>query len=92
MTATLWEWPNARELIASLPLEEYFPGEKPAPGSLVRLWTWLELPGGGEVIPRHHAELQQPPKPSQDERERLRKLLDSLGVPTVTMGGDDTEA
>jgi hypothetical protein len=75
--ATVWERPSGREATTALSIEEQLGGRRPPPGSLLRLWTWVELPGGGEQVPRLEVEVE-PPRVEEPERQRLRALVESL--------------
>jgi hypothetical protein len=75
--ATVWECPSGREALATLAVAQDFKGETPTPGSLLRIWTWVELPGHGECT--EHREVRvKPPELSAEERQELRAFLDEL--------------
>lgn len=50
--ATLWERPGGQELAASFQWETRWSERPPVEGDLLRVWTWLELPGGGQIDER----------------------------------------
>lgn len=75
--ATVWERPSGREASTALSLDEHLGGRRPPPGSLLRLWTWVELPGGGEQVPRLEVKVELP-RLEESERQRLRVLVESL--------------
>lgn len=75
--ATVWERPSGREASTTLSVRKNLGGQPPPPGSLLRIWTWLELPGGGEQVSRLKVEVE-PPRLSEPEREKLREVLESL--------------
>lgn len=73
----LWEWPSGRELVATFSAAQHLAGEPPNPGSMLRIWTWLELPGNGREVSRHRVECE-PKILSEEERSRLRAELEAL--------------
>lgn len=75
--ATVWECPSGREALATLSVAQDFQGEAPAPGSLLRIWTWLELPEPGRCIERREVQVK-PIELSAEEREELRAFLEEL--------------
>ena len=77
--ATVWECPSGREALATLSVAQDFHGEAPTPGSLLRIWTWLELPGDGECIERREVQVK-PVELSTRERQELQAFLDELGA------------
>ena len=81
LTVRMWEWPSGRETLASLSADEHLEGPRPRPGDLLHVWTWIELPGSGEVDRRVAVQLEKP-RLEEQEREALRRLLDSLGEGT----------
>jgi hypothetical protein len=85
---TVWERPSGREASVSLSVENQLEGRRPAPGSLLRLWTWLELPGGDERVPRLKVEVESP-RLDEPERQRLRTLVETLKHEVTERGGHD---
>jgi hypothetical protein len=75
--ATVWERPSGREATATLSIPKDLGGRRPPLGSLLRIWTWVELPGGGAQVPRLQVEIERP-RLSETERQKLRASLDSL--------------
>jgi hypothetical protein len=86
--ATVWERPSGREASVTLSVKDQLKGQRPAPGSLLRLWTWLELPGGDERVPRLKVEVE-PPRVDERERQRLRELVETLKHEVAERGGHD---
>ncbi len=78
VVALLWEYPSGRESLATLSVQADFEGEPPPPGSLLRIWTWVELPGDGGQFPRRKVELQVPVL-SDAAQEELEEFLATLG-------------
>lgn len=78
--ATLWERPSGREASTTLSVKEQLRGEAPAPGSLLRIWTWVELPGNGEQRPRLKVEVERV-QLDESERSELLALARSLEEP-----------
>ncbi|KFA93010.1 hypothetical protein Q664_12070 [Archangium violaceum Cb vi76] len=75
--ATVWERPSGREASVTLSVQEQLKGQRPAPGSLLRLWTWLELPGEGEQVPRLEVVVESS-RLDAPGRQRLRELVETL--------------
>lgn len=57
ITVTLWEYPSGRELSAVLGIDAHLEGHTPREGQRIRVWTWMEYPGGGKRRPRVLVEL-----------------------------------
>lgn len=74
---TVWERPSGREATTALSVEEHLGGRRPPVGSLLRLWTWLELPGEGKQVERLRVEVQ-PPRLDESERQWLRGVVAEL--------------
>lgn len=85
---TVWERPSGREASVTLSVEKELKGQRPAPGSLLRLWTWLELPGGDERVPRLQVEVESS-RLDEPERQRLRALVETLKHEIAERGGHD---
>lgn len=75
--ATLWERPSGREASTTLSVATDLSGTSPPLGSMLRIWTWMELPGGGQEVARLKVEVTAP-RPSEVEREVLLELAKSL--------------
>jgi len=75
--ATLWERPSGREASTTLSVETDLGGTSPPPGSMLRIWTWMELPGEGQEVARLKAEVDAP-RPNAAERQALLELARSL--------------
>lgn len=76
---TLWESPSGRALYGSLPPlppHERL-GPEPSPGDRLRIWTWRELPGAGEVVPRRFVQVERR-ELTEQERDALRRLAEEL--------------
>lgn len=89
VVATVWERPSGREAATVLSVPEHFQGQPPPPGSLLRIWTWVELPGGGQQIPRHEVKVERPHL-NEQQRAELRELLDSLQATAPETDEDET--
>ncbi|WP_309896699.1 hypothetical protein [Archangium sp.] len=87
--ALAWEYPSGRESLATLSVRDDFGGEPPVPGSLLRIWTWVELPGGDERQPRRKVEVEQPHL-SDSARDELKAFLQSLENEDLERTGDET--
>jgi hypothetical protein len=87
--ATIWERPSGREASTTLSVQTQLNGQCPPPGSLLRLWTWLELPGGGEQVSRLKVEVE-PPRLDELERQRLRALVETLKHEAPERGEHET--
>jgi hypothetical protein len=87
--ALLWEYPNGRESLTSLSVRRDFGGEPPAPGSLLRIWTWVELPGEGQHLARRKIEVKAPVL-SEAARAELEAFLATLDVDGVELEADET--
>lgn len=86
--ATIWERPSGREASTMLSVQKDLKGQPPAPGSLLRIWTWLELPGEDERVPRLKVEVV-PPRLDEPERQRLRELVATLKQEASERGEHD---
>jgi len=75
--ATVWERPSGREASTTLSVKDNFQGKAPASGNLLRIWTWVELPGQDERVPRLKVEVEEP-QLTDTERQELRALAESL--------------
>lgn len=89
VVATVWERPSGREAATVLSVLEHLQGQRPPPGSLLRIWTWVELPGGGQQIPRHAVKVERPHL-NEQERSELRKVLDLLEAQALETNEDET--
>jgi hypothetical protein len=87
--ALVWEHPSGRESLASLSVQADFGGEAPTPGTLLRIWTWVELPGGGHQQLRRKVEVE-PHRLSDEERAELEDFLASMRAEGLEQDGDDT--
>jgi hypothetical protein len=77
VVALVWECPSGREALATLSVREDFAGEPPLPGSMLKIWTWVELPGQDVRRMRRRVEGGQP-QLSESERAELQAFLESL--------------
>jgi hypothetical protein len=90
IVATVWERPSGREAATVLSMAKHLPGQRPPPpGSLLRIWTWIELPGGGQQVPGLKVEVERPHLDEQ-QRAELRKFLDSLKAQAPETDEDET--
>ncbi|HEX5751289.1 MAG TPA: hypothetical protein VFZ09_34010 [Archangium sp.] len=86
--ALVWEYPSGRESLASLLVRVDFKGEPPVPGSLLRIWTWVELPGRGARRQRRKVEVE-PLRLSEAAQEELDSFLASLEAEEPERSEDD---
>lgn len=86
--ALVWEYPSGRESLASLSVRVDFKGEPPVPGSLLRIWTWVELPGKGARRQRRKVEVE-PLRLSKAAQEELEAFLDSMDAEQPERSEDD---
>lgn len=86
--ALVWECPSGREALATLSVREDFGGEPPVPGSLLHIWTWVELPGQDVRQPRRKIAVEAP-QLSEAEQAELQSFLASLEAEDSNRGGDD---
>lgn len=79
VSLTLWESPSGRALYGSLPPlpPQDRDGPEPAPGDRLLIWTWRELPGGGERRTRRFVRVLRR-ELTDEEREELRRLAAEL--------------
>lgn len=77
VSATLWERPSGRSLLASLPWDRTFRPDPPKPGDLLLIWTWVELPGGGAIHERLFIQVVERPV-SAAERAEVARILEML--------------
>lgn len=77
--ATLYEWPSGRAIFVALDglLAEELEGPAPAPGDVLHVWTWIELPGGGRRVVRRFVHVLRRAL-SEEEREELRRIAKEL--------------
>ena len=75
--ALIWECPSGREALTTLSVQKDFDGEPPIPGSLLKVWTWVELPGQRVRRLRHKVEVEAP-ELSEEEEEEIEAFLASL--------------
>ncbi|NOK09493.1 hypothetical protein [Corallococcus exercitus] len=77
VVATLWERPSGREASTALSVTDHLGGRKPPPGSLLRIWTWVELPGGDKQVPRIKVKIEEP-RVTEEGRKQLLDIAESL--------------
>jgi len=75
VSATVWEHPSGRQGMVFLEIDADFEGPEPCFGDLLRIWTWVELPGGGVVTPRKRVQVERR-ELSEAERAELQELVD----------------
>lgn len=78
----VWEVPNGREGTTTLTHED-FRGQAVEVGDTLEIYTWLEIPLGPKneppkVVPRIHVEVTEPPPLTNEERQLLAALADTL--------------
>ena len=76
---SLWEAPSGRALYGSIgplaPNERE--GPEPAAGDRLLIWTWRELPGAGQVLPRRFVRVERRAL-SDEDRQSLLRLAQEL--------------
>jgi hypothetical protein len=81
VVATLWERPSGRELSTTLSVSEHFQGQAPLSGSLLRVWTWVELLEGEDhrATARNRVKVSvETPEASEKELKQTQHLLERL--------------
>jgi hypothetical protein len=48
-------------------------GPEPAPGDRLWIWTWRELPGGGESVTRRFVKVERRELTEEEKREMLER-------------------
>ena len=86
--ALVWESPSGREALATLSVHADFGGDPPVPGSLLHIWTWVELPGQDVRQQRRKVQIETP-QLSAAEQAELQSFLVSLEAEDANRGKDD---
>jgi hypothetical protein len=89
--ATLWERPSGREATTTLNIRDHFEGQPPNPGDLLRIWTWVELPGEGEQRPGIKVTVETR-ELTEAERRHLGEVADKLEKSAGKLDLPDEEA